>query len=385
MNKSSTAIPAKVCVLLFTALLVQRMTASDPTGDWKRETADAGGGGKFSSLKIDTAGNAHVAYVDDARHLLRYAFWDHQLGKWFTTTLGASSGFCSLTLDSKEQPHISYIDYGTNRVKYTYWDGVKWRTQAIDIKAKDISYYTSITLDEADRPTITYYEYWGQGEDYRLNLRAVSWTDGYWQVRTIDSTPGSGKFNFAVRDSLGQLHVAYGNVKSENASLRYARWDGQEWHTTILEGFGVSGYSAWSEAIAIDDANTPHIAYTDEQTNLVKYAVLQNGKWRIEVVGAISRVGYPDRNGIAIDGSGNVYISYYDAGQGTLRLAWRTEGRWTSEIIDQGFAGFTSSLQIHKGVLYVTYLDDSGSSLQFAHRPVPVSNNRAAGGSRKPE
>ena len=80
--------------------------------DWKISVVDQLGGNKYSSLRLDSDGNAHVAYFDELQNIVKYGFWDRKLDKWFSTDLDKSGGFCSLTLDSKKRPHISYLEYG---------------------------------------------------------------------------------------------------------------------------------------------------------------------------------------------------------------------------------------------------------------------------------
>ncbi len=232
-QRRSARINGQILILLLVACGTSKVNAAD----WRREVVDTSGG-KYSSLRIDSHGNAHVVYVDDSQNLLKYGFWDHKLDKWFTTILDSSAGFCSMVLGSQEHPHISYLQYATGKIGYAHWNGSSWEKQTIQIAAKEISFYTSITVDSDDNPSISFYEYWGMGENYLLHLRSVTWNGKFWAVRTVDSTPGSGKFNSIATDSAGNLHVAYANVKSENAGLRYAHWNGQSWEVEVLEGSG---------------------------------------------------------------------------------------------------------------------------------------------------
>jgi hypothetical protein len=324
---------------------------------------------------MDSRGNGHVTYVDLGKNEVKYGFWDRRLDKWFTTTLDSSGGFCSLALDSADLPHISYLDYGLGRIKYAHWNGSSWQTKTLLIHAKNISFYTSIGLDSEDHPRISYYEYWGASEDYTLHLRSVAWNGVNWEVQTIDTTPGSGKFNSLAFDSKGNPRVAYANVKSENQSLRYARWNGRSWDIDVLEG-AREPFSTFSVSLTLDKNDNPHIAYTDVVNGLVKYATLQQGKWNIFSVDRLKESAYPDRHGIALDEAGNVYISYYDAGSGVLKMAYRKEGRWLTETVAENFAGFTSSLQISQGTGYVTFRDDSTQQLKFALRPLQEPANK---------
>src|SRR5207245_2545558 len=123
-------------------------------------------------------------------------------------------------------------------------------SRPIELNSDVIAYYTSIALDTNDYPTISYYEYEGPGGvGYMLKLKTVSWNGTYWEGRTVDATAGSGKFNSLATGPAGSLHVAYGNVKAENAGLRYGYWNGQSWATEILEGIRMPFYT-YSVAIA---------------------------------------------------------------------------------------------------------------------------------------
>ena len=345
-------------------LLVVAGVAGAQAGNWEIGLVDGSLGGSDSSLRIDQYGNAHVSYVGNTA--LQYSFWDHNLKKWFTTTLGRASGFCSLVLDSKQRPHISYPEYGLTKLTHAYWDGSSWQKQLIEVPSRYIAYDTSISLDLNDNPSITFYDYVGPTDDEYRRLRMVTWNSSVWEVVTVDGDHGSGKFNSTAVDSSGRPHVAYGNVDPERASLRYARLDRTGWRHDILE----SGYSgSWQAVIIIvDKHDIPHIAYSDVVNRVIKYATQVNGKWQIQAVDTVGKVAFPDHDGLALDEQGVPYISYYDEKNGRLKVAYRKEQRWVSEIVDEGFAGLTSSLQIHDGTIWVTYSAGSGGGLKFARR-----------------
>jgi hypothetical protein len=344
--------------------------------EWRVGVVGAGVGGRYSSFRIDKSGNVHACSVSPANTMLTYSFWDSTRDKWFSMEIGKSSGFCSLVLDSKEHPHISFIGYGTN-LNYARWNGNAWEKQHIPIRARTIAYNTSIALDAQDHPSISFYEELGQ-DDNKLRLRIVRWEDGYWKSSTIDSDYGSGKFNSMAIDSAGRPQVAYGNVSYENAGLRFASWLGQSWKLEILEGAGKVGTSMYSVALTLDEKDTPHITYTDLKNQLVKYGVKRAGKWDLEVVDKITKVGYPDRNGIAVDEDGNVYISYHDFGLGLLKVAYKRDGKWYSEIVDTQ-SGFTSCVRVAGKSVWVTYSDDSGEELRYAHAIFPSASGRGSG------
>ena len=345
---------------------------------WQIDAVDTDGPGKYSSMKVDTVGNVHVVYVvdDGNRYPLKYAIWTASAKRWFKMTIAQSVGACALTLDSKQRPHISYTDYGSmsgSKLRYAHWDGQMWRTEALRLNSDTIAYYNSIALDLTDNPTLSFYEYRGALDtDFRIRLRTVMWDGQGWNVRTVDSEQGSGKFNAMVADSKGHLHIAYANVSAGTAGIRYAYWDNTSWHTQILEGMQENNGNAvgYSAAIALDKDDNPHITYVDETTPRVKYAVRKNGRWQIQMVDTVAHVGYPDHNSIAVDDEGHPYISYYDAGRGILKVAHLEGQRWLAETLDGNWSGFTSSIQIAGGMIWVSYADEGQGAFKVAHRPL---------------
>jgi hypothetical protein len=348
---------------------------------WQVETVDKTGAGRFSSLKIDDLGDAHIAYVvqDGNQFPLRYAFWDHKLKRWFVMTVTQGAGTCSLALDSKRRPHISFADNGSgsgSKLRYAHWDGTSWKVQAIPLNSDIIAYYNSIALDPNDNPSISFYEYRGQKDsDFKIRLRHVIWNGQYWNVRTVDAEEGSGKFNAMVSDSQGHLHIGYANVSAGTAGMRYAFWDGKSWKLEILEGLAENdgGYVGYSACITVDKDGNPHVTYMSESKRVVKYAVRKDGKWLIDTVDSVIGIGYPDRNSIAVDNDGTPYVGYYDSGRGLLKLAHREGAKWVAEIVDGNGAGFTSSLQIANGNIWISYSDEFGNSLKVARREIGPS------------
>jgi len=368
-------------VLLCCSLLF----ASARATEWTIETVDSTETGLYSSLRIDKDGNAHVTYVVGGQNELRYAFWDHLQKKWFTMPVDINASFCSLTLDSKQRPHISYAEAGTasgSRLRYARWDGSKWSKEAIPLDSDIIGFYTSIALDTADRPNISFYEYRGRkGTDLHIRLRVVSWTGQYWEVRTVDGSEGSGKYNSMAADAAGQLRLAYANVHALTPGARMATWNGKEWRLEIVDDRTSSNGDTVgvSMAMALDKGGAPHLCYRDTNAMLMKYAMLSNGRWVTEMVDSlVTAPPFTDRNSITVDDAGRPYISYYDGRSGELRLAHKEGVRWLIEVVDSGFAGLTSSIQLGRGVIWVSYGDETNHLLKVARRTIetPVSNGR---------
>ena len=351
---------------------------------WQIESLDESGIGRYSSLKRDGDGNLHVVYItEDGKYSLKYGFWDHKVKRWFNMKVAEGASFSSLTLDSKNRPHISWADHGTgvgSRLRYIYWSGQEWIRRPIPLDAETVAYYTSIALDKEDKACISFYEYNGpKGTDFRVRLRAVMWNGSFWEVKTIDGENQSGKFNATAIDSRGQIHIAYANVGAMTAGMRYALWDGKSWKREVLEGLLDTdrAYVGTAANIALDQDGNPHVTYMNESTGMVKYAVRKGGRWQIEVVDRVARVAYPDRNAIAIDENGQPYLSYHDRLRGTLNLAYKKAGKWYTEVVDSDGSGFTSSLQVSHGAVWISYADERVGGLKIAHLDPEAQNSSA--------
>jgi hypothetical protein len=361
-----------VCALLL--LSATRLAAAD---SWEVETVDAAGAGKFSSLKFDNAGNAHLAFVsEDGHESVKYGFWDHVLNRWFIMKIAEGGSFTSLALDSKGRPRISWADSGTvvgSKLRYAYWDGAAWKKQTIPLPADTIAYYTSLVVDADDNPSISYYEYDGpKGSNFRVRMRVVTSNGQYWQVSTADSDNQSGKFNSMAIDAQGRLHLAYANVNAGTAGARYAVRTGSSWHTEVIDGLGqnADGYVGHGIYIVLDREGNPHITYLGTSDNSVRYAVRRNGRWAIQIIDRLAGVGYPDRNSMALDGEGRPYIAYFDAGQGSLKVARQEGDKWLVATVDTNGSGFTSAMQINRGTLWIAYADEGSGSLKVARVPL---------------
>jgi hypothetical protein len=365
----------KVLVLLnITAAL---LAAEQATTGWQIETVDSLGVGQSSSMKFDSEGNAHVCYVLGRGQQLKYAFWDHKPKRWYTMVVDDGPNSCSLALDAQQRPHISYADYGTGdgaRLRYAHWTGTSWVTQVVPVSSFVVAGYISIAIDASNQPNIAYYEYRGpRGTDFKIRLRTAMWNGKYWEVRTVDGEEGSGKINNMISDAHGNLHIAYANVAI--GEMRYAYWNGKVWMLETVEGRQQGQQSVgFACAITSDKEGNLHVTYQNVSQAQLKYAVRTNGRWKTYTLDRLT--GFTedlDRYAITVDDAGDVYITYYDAGVGVLKLAHKRSEKWSIEVIDTDGAGFTSSVQVDRGLIWVTYADERASALKVARRTVQPS------------
>ncbi len=72
--------------------------------------------GWYTSLALDTTGEAHISYFDATNVSLKYT--TNASGAWANTIVGAGS-YNSLALDTSDGVHISYFDPLTYDLMYT--------------------------------------------------------------------------------------------------------------------------------------------------------------------------------------------------------------------------------------------------------------------------
>lgn len=324
--------------------------------------------GWYASLAIDATGGLHVAYFDAAHKGLLYSFRGRGDKQWFTTAVdykGAGT-YVSLAVDAAGQPHFAYNSFYEDGLHYAMWDGKRWHRQNID--PEHTNYFTSIQLDKEGHPRISYYLYHAPDKSYLLHLKFASFDGKNWTIETVDKRPETGKFNSLAVDSLGRPHIAYSNVSA--GDLMYAAWDGAHWNFGDADARRLDNdYEGIGNSIAVDRSDNPHMAYFDSTRNLVKYASMEEGRWKTEVVDQLAGRGEVDHVSLRLDRQDRPHVAYYDGGQGILKYASRDDKGWHSEVVDSdGNVGKYPSLCFDSADQpYIAYYALDSESLRLAH------------------
>jgi hypothetical protein len=151
-------------------------------------------------------------------------------------------------------------------------------------------------------------------------------------------------------DSADHPHVAYMNLANGgDRSLRYSRFDGQQWVASVNQG--VVALGAWTPTIgfsntflALDPAGVPHIAFAAPLDAInafgpVKYATLQDNTWTIETL-PIS--GHDPSLAIGTDGVPRMIFN----GNTGIVYATRPGGTWQFETVVANASGSSLALTL---------------------------------------
>jgi hypothetical protein len=360
-------------------LVVILMTALVGAGDWVIETVDAPK--MFSdmrdrSLRLDAAGNPHVAYGGE--HLY-YAWYDGSTWQYETVDSSRAVGVhASLALDQAETPHIAYYDEFVGGLKHAHHDGASWIIDGVD-GGQNVGKYTSIAVDTTSRVHISYTDSANFQVKYAWRQNEV------WHVEVVDS--GGGSTSLALGTG-GEAYVGYG----AGGLLRYAYRDASGWHTETADSNGGVYVS-----LVLDSSGHPHLSHY--AMPWVRYAHRDTHGWHSEFVGylgpgwnghtslALDSAGWPhissvqnyepffrvyyahkDSSGwhsesvpvsgdhfrwtsLALDAADRPHVSFYDELGDRLRWAWLSPGTgWQHEVVDSaGTAGYYSALALDSG------------------------------------
>ena len=239
--------------------------------------------GEFISIDVDTQNRAHFSYYDlsdqDLRYLSHSGANVDQITQSFT--FNQAWGGVGLVIDSQDVPHVAYqnlsggvkkISYATLNVTATQNSGYNvWIIETVDTNLGDTAgSWLSIDLDSQDRPHISYYS--GDGVN---SIKYAFKNSTGWHNYTIDSGSKLGWFSAIKIDSTDNPHIAYSKVNGN--TLRYAMYDGSNWHTENV-GAQVDGDKKGLQ-LALSAADVPHLCYQDSYLNQLGYATYSGSSW----------------------------------------------------------------------------------------------------------
>jgi hypothetical protein len=270
-----------------------------------------------------------------------------------------------------EPPHLPYKPrparfFSKNKGKETMMNifylitGV-WTLIQIDT----LSHYPSLALDAYNRPHIAY-QFSTDNNDY---LKYAWWDGTNWHTYTVDSGVGTGRYTSIAVDQNGYPFISY-NSGMGAGNLRVAQWTGSSW---IIRTADPSSYTGWFTSIDLDTSGFPRVAYHDYMNDNLKYARWNGSSWINETVDSPEWVGW--FASLAIDDSNRPHISYhryYYGVDGDLKYAHWNGSTWVINTVDApGEKGAYSSIEVGRDFnIHIGYYDGDAGALKYAHKNI---------------
>ena len=380
--ESFRAFPGKgLGFLAFWFFLVFPSRALGQTWEWTSETVDASG--ESISIAADLDGNLHMSYLA-GNQMVRYGFRPAHTPRWFTMeipgtpTEGNSHMPTRIALDPKGNPHVCLTP---GVLKYASFDGKRWSVQQIDPGIGLVSFTCSVAIAPDGTQHVVWYQYGVPGGGYYLHVKHAVLQNGVWMARTIDFEGQTGKWNSISIDAQGMVHATYDSFLK--GQLKYALWNGKEWHVSIVDPSGGGGMG---NSVLVNRDGEAQVSY--EHDDKLLYAWQTPTSWKIETVNQISTnggwLGFRSRQ--ALDPQGNPHIVYEDGGA-VEHAFWDGSG-WKIQLVSaRGLESnrFCDIAIDSEGTIYIAFRDaNDGSVKVVVGRPqTPAKIASAADGKKE--
>lgn len=334
--------------------------AAENGHEWIIEMVERGLVGEYTSHIFDSRGRIHIFYFDHIYGNLKHASRGED--GWIIETVdqeGTVGQYLSVMVDTDDRIYISYRDQGKNRLKFAVLDEMRWNFEIVD-EEPFASLDTSIFVDTTGRIFISYYNF-SEG-----CLKLATKENGHWKVEVVD--PGEGRsamvggFTSIKGDSGGRLHISY--TDSTNGLLKYALKDNGSWKIEVADD---SEFVSNFTSLALDREGNPHISYTvDKRPNKPDLWLARRigNKWRNELIDTDEITG--NYSCIAVDPTDNIFISY--SCMGKLKVAANIEGIWSFEIVDSTGTVTYTSLSLDKDRMPHISYHDKERGVKYAHK-----------------
>ncbi len=315
--------------------------------------------GLFTSIKLDSSGNAHISYKDESNLNLLYA--TNVSGTFTTTTVDSFhmvGAYSSIALDSNGKAHISYYNLTNNRLKYATNVSGAWVTTSVDASG-NTGFFTSIAVDSNGFAHISYYDLFSGKPKYATNI------SGSWTYTTLEplSSDSLGNYTSIALDSQNHVYISYHDITNNN--LKYATNASGSWVYSTVDASGGGGEFS---SIALDSNQKIHISYASGA--YLKYATNSTGSWVISTLDSLGSY-----TSMALDTQNHVYISYYDTANTSLKYITNVSGVWIPSVLDSaGDMGQYSAIAVDTaGFAHISYHDNTNGNLKYAKVPPSYS------------
>ena len=254
----------------------------------------------FVHLTCDSAGDCITSWATGCYRIYNGYFWSNSE----VIINDASPAYnSSMDLDSKGFPYISYeaLDtFNTCYIKCARKNGEIWEIAVVDTYYTPSWSPTSIRINpKNDLPSIFYYH-------YNCDCLKYAWYDGNeWHKEIVDICGGTSENSALEFDSTGKPYVFYKQWDGEQirAYIAYREKDG--WHKEVLPALEPPFAHMYTRTIRIDKNGIFHMSVDVEDTNYEH--------WRIEhIYGYPSGIGEDKERHFKLDVNMNIVNSMLD-------------------------------------------------------------------------
>jgi hypothetical protein len=270
----------------------------------------------------------------------------------------------------------------TDRVHVVWWSNgrVVYKSARVDEAGESngwgsqVGEYSSIAVNPRGYSYMSYYDstfknlmFSGSvGPDIKV---------GQFDTHTVDSSGDVGKYSSidVEKRNYPYPHIAY--YDETNGELKYARWTGSEWVTSVVDSVGAyTDVEGQYISIALDSNDIPHVCYHDENNGWLKYAT-GNTLSDIGIIddGGVSNDDVGEFCSIAVDPNDIPHVSYYDKSNNDLNYAeWIGPSPNNWAILDPpldsaGDVGKYSSIAVDEYFnVHISYSDETNVKLNYA-------------------
>jgi hypothetical protein len=315
--------------------------------------------------------------------------WHNEGGRTFTVTqefgdevgLYWSRGVELADLNGNNSADLFEVTTADDRVWFNQSTpvapGPDWQIQPVAQRG-ETGLGSAIALDGASLPHVTYVERIARPDEDDYRLFYAAWDGQLWHSRIVDTAYLMAYATSLALDSQGRSHIVY--ESNEEGSLeeriRYAYWDGSQWQRQTVHPHAES---LGNFSLALDSQDRPHITFYHGIEQHLVYARWDGAQWQMEVVDDANDVGR--FNSLALDGANNPHIAYHNSTAQALKYATRSGGGpWQVSVVDATIAtGEDASLTLdsadrpHIGYVSdgdVRYARHNGTTWAFETIPV---------------
>jgi hypothetical protein len=186
----------------------------------------------------------------------------------------------------------------------------------------------AITLDSNDIPHLSFY-----GRQYG-DLYYATKVDDNWAYEIVDAEGDVGTEKGIAVEEDGTVHIAYKDTT--NGDTKYAVKQGGSWDISVLEVVPNTHHTVYVD-LELDSQNNPHVIYHTEgneeydgpNMSIVKYAILENEIWDIEIIAPIGQF-----TELELDSNDQPHILYVIEPESTTIHAYKENGEWIHHNID---------------------------------------------------